>query len=181
MPPASEASRFAANGGIRLHYVVAGAGPPLLLLHGIPDFWNGWRRQIEALHGRHRVAAMGLRGFNLSDKPADVAYYLASHPEIATQLAQETWTHDALAHGPMKRLLDSFLVASATPSPSTAQHAADTKTGSALALVPPPQAPKPPNPVRTQAPVSADSDQPGDDASLEDHERYFHKGGRRRR
>jgi pimeloyl-ACP methyl ester carboxylesterase len=41
MPPANEVSRFAANGPIRLHYVVAGAGPPLLLLHGIPDFWNG--------------------------------------------------------------------------------------------------------------------------------------------
>src|SRR5262249_11274699 len=75
MQPASEASGFAANGGVRLHYVVAGAGPPLLSLHGIPDFCNGWRHQIEALHGRHRVAAMDLRGFNLSDKPADVRAY----------------------------------------------------------------------------------------------------------
>jgi pimeloyl-ACP methyl ester carboxylesterase len=75
MSPASEASGFAANGGVRLHYFVAGAGPPPLLLHGIPDFWNGWRRHIEALHGRHRVAATDLRGFNLSDKPADLRAY----------------------------------------------------------------------------------------------------------
>jgi pimeloyl-ACP methyl ester carboxylesterase len=75
MPSASEASRFAANRGVRLHYVVAGAGPPLLLLHGIPDFWNGWRHQIAALCGRYHVAAMDLRGVNLSDKPTEVRNY----------------------------------------------------------------------------------------------------------
>jgi len=33
----------------RLHYVAAGAGPPVLLLHGFPDFWYGWRQQIGPL------------------------------------------------------------------------------------------------------------------------------------
>jgi pimeloyl-ACP methyl ester carboxylesterase len=68
-------SRFAANGNIRLHYVVAGAGRTLLLLHGIPDFHNGWRHQISALGARCRVAAMDLRGFNRSDQPSGAHSY----------------------------------------------------------------------------------------------------------
>ena len=68
-------SCFATHGRIRLHYVVAGAGPVLLFLHGIPDFWNGWCHQLGALVGRYRVAAMDLRGFNLSDSPSDVLAY----------------------------------------------------------------------------------------------------------
>jgi len=134
-----------------------------------------------ALQAAPNISAVMVEALLASDKPSEIAYHLATHPDVAAQLAQETFNHPPTAYEPMKRLLESYLVASATPSPSTAQHAADKKTGSALALVPPPAAPKPPNPVRTQAPVSADSDLPGDDASLEDHERAFHKGGRRHR
>ncbi len=68
-------SRFAKNGNIRLHYVVTGSGRALLFLHGIPDFHNGWRPQIRALAAHYRVAAMDLRGFNLSDKPSGVHSY----------------------------------------------------------------------------------------------------------
>jgi len=134
-----------------------------------------------ALNASPTISGVMVEALLAADKPAEVAYYLATHPEITTELSRDTINHDPSAYGPMKRLLDSFIVASATPSPPTAQHAADKKTGSALALVPQPAVPKPPNPVRTQAPVSADDELPGDDASLEDHERAFHKGGRRRR
>ena len=65
-------SHYAGNGAVRIHYVVAGRGPTVVLLHGIPDFWNGWRYQIGPLSTGHRVAAVDLRGFNLSDKPAGV-------------------------------------------------------------------------------------------------------------
>ena len=75
MAALTEESRFATNSGVRLHYVVAGAGPLILFVHGIPDFWNGWRHQLAALGTRYRVAAMDLRGLNLSDKPADVRAY----------------------------------------------------------------------------------------------------------
>jgi pimeloyl-ACP methyl ester carboxylesterase len=68
-------SRFAKNGNIRLHYVVAGVGRALLFLHGIPDFHNGWRRQICSLGAYYRVAAMDLRGFNCSDKPSGGHFY----------------------------------------------------------------------------------------------------------
>lgn len=64
------------GGGIRLHYVEAGSGPLLVLLHGFPEFWYSWRRQIPALAaaGFH-VVAPDMRGYNLSDKPADWRAY----------------------------------------------------------------------------------------------------------
>jgi hypothetical protein len=34
---------------VRLHYVEAGDGPPIILPHGFPEFWYGWRLQIEPL------------------------------------------------------------------------------------------------------------------------------------
>ena len=45
--------------GIRLHFVTAGDGPPVLLLHGFPETWFAWRHQIPALAGRYRVIAPG--------------------------------------------------------------------------------------------------------------------------
>jgi pimeloyl-ACP methyl ester carboxylesterase len=59
------------GGGVRLHYVEAGEGPLLVLLHGFPEFWYSWRRQLPALAaaGFH-VVAPDMRGYNLSDKPA---------------------------------------------------------------------------------------------------------------
>jgi pimeloyl-ACP methyl ester carboxylesterase len=62
--------------GIRLHYVEAGAGPLVVLLHGFPEFWYSWRHQIPALAAAgFRVRAPDLRGYNDSDKPAGVAPY----------------------------------------------------------------------------------------------------------
>ncbi len=61
------------GGGVRLHYVTAGPsdGPLVVLLHGFPEFWYSWRRQIPALAGAGlRVVAPDMRGYNLSDKPS---------------------------------------------------------------------------------------------------------------
>jgi pimeloyl-ACP methyl ester carboxylesterase len=56
--------------GVRLHYVEAGEGPLVVLLHGFPEFWYAWRRQIPALaQAGFRVVAPDMRGYNLSDKP----------------------------------------------------------------------------------------------------------------
>lgn len=65
--------------GIRLHLVEAGAGPLVILLHGFPEFWYSWRRQIPCLaeQGFH-VVAPDLRGYNQSDKPPGVASYRSS-------------------------------------------------------------------------------------------------------
>ena len=61
---------------VRLHWVEAGSGPPVLLLHGFPEFWWEWRRQIQPLaDAGFRVIAPDLRGYNLSDKPRGVSAY----------------------------------------------------------------------------------------------------------
>lgn len=56
--------------GSRFHIAEAGEGPLVLLLHGFPEFWWAWRRQIPALaDAGFRVVAVDLRGYGASDKP----------------------------------------------------------------------------------------------------------------
>jgi epoxide hydrolase 4 len=63
-------------GEVRLHYVEAGEGPLVVLLHGFPEFWFGWRHQIPALAAAgFRVVAPDMRGYNLSSKPSGVGAY----------------------------------------------------------------------------------------------------------
>jgi pimeloyl-ACP methyl ester carboxylesterase len=70
------AHREALVNGVRLHYVEGGLGQLVVLLHGFPEFWYCWRRQLPALVGAgYRVLAPDLRGYNLSEKPAGVASY----------------------------------------------------------------------------------------------------------
>jgi len=64
--------------GIRLHVVQAGpqSGTPVVLLHGFPEFWYAWRKQIPALvEAGCRVIVPDQRGYNLSDKPKGVKAY----------------------------------------------------------------------------------------------------------
>jgi pimeloyl-ACP methyl ester carboxylesterase len=64
--------------GINLHVVQAGPvdGPLVILLHGFPEFWYSWRKQIPALvEAGYRVLVPDQRGYNLSDKPHGVAAY----------------------------------------------------------------------------------------------------------
>jgi epoxide hydrolase 4 len=59
--------------GLRLHIVSTGPhnGPPVILLHGFPEFWWAWREQLRYLDSiGFRAIAVDLRGFNLSDKPS---------------------------------------------------------------------------------------------------------------
>ncbi|MEZ4334075.1 MAG: alpha/beta hydrolase [Myxococcota bacterium] len=57
--------------GVRLHYVRAGQGDPVVLLHGFPQTWYMWRKVIPALAERYTVIAPDLRGFGESGKPID--------------------------------------------------------------------------------------------------------------
>lgn len=63
-------------GDVRLHAVETGEGPLVVLLHGFPDFWYGWRGQLDALaQAGFRVVAPDMRGYHLSEKPAGVWSY----------------------------------------------------------------------------------------------------------
>lgn len=68
--------REAVVNGVRLHYVEAGSGPLVVLLHGFPEFWYGWRHQIGPLAAAgYRVIAPDMRGYNQSEKPPSVHAY----------------------------------------------------------------------------------------------------------
>ncbi|QQK78212.1 alpha/beta hydrolase [Salicibibacter cibarius] len=63
--------------GTHIHVVEQGEGPAVLLLHGFPDSWYLWRRQIPALaEAGYRVIAPDQRGFGESDKPVGKSAYL---------------------------------------------------------------------------------------------------------
>jgi pimeloyl-ACP methyl ester carboxylesterase len=68
-------SGFADSGGVKIHYVTAGKGPLLVLIHGFPDFWYTWRAQMPELSKTHQVVAIDQRGYNESDKPDGVENY----------------------------------------------------------------------------------------------------------
>ncbi|HEX5924987.1 MAG TPA: alpha/beta fold hydrolase [Baekduia sp.] len=62
--------KYVTVNGVRLHYVEAGEGPLVVLLHGFPEFWWTWRHQIPALVAAgFRVVAPDMRGYAESDKP----------------------------------------------------------------------------------------------------------------
>ena len=62
--------------GVRLHYVEAGEGPLVVLLHGFPEAWFSYRHQLSSLAqaGFHAVAP-DMRGYNLSSKPRGLRRY----------------------------------------------------------------------------------------------------------
>ena len=66
---------FADSDGVKIHYVTAGKGPLVVLLHGFPDFWYTWRDQMPALAKHFQVVAIDLRGYNKSDQPEGVENY----------------------------------------------------------------------------------------------------------
>lgn len=66
---------FVDSGGVKIHYVTRGEGPLVVMLHGFPDFWYTWRKQMPAIAETHQVVAIDLRGYNKSDKPEGVESY----------------------------------------------------------------------------------------------------------
>ncbi|HEX8719486.1 MAG TPA: alpha/beta hydrolase [Pyrinomonadaceae bacterium] len=70
---------YAQVGDVRLHYAECGGGERLVvLLHGFPECWYSWRKQMPVLGRRYRVVAPDMRGYNLSDKPERVEDYRMS-------------------------------------------------------------------------------------------------------
>lgn len=64
------------NEGVGLTCTILGSGPPVIMLHGIPDFSGGWHYQIDALSKSHQLIIPDLRGFDASDPPVGRDNYL---------------------------------------------------------------------------------------------------------
>ena len=62
---------YADSGGVRIHYATLGdpKDPPVLMIHGFPDYWYSWRFLMADLWPDHFAIAIDQRGYNLSDKP----------------------------------------------------------------------------------------------------------------
>lgn len=83
--------RYLEGNGVRLHYVEAGSGPLVVLLHGFPEYWYTWRYQIPALVAAgYRVVAPDLRGYAHSSKPEPVGAYAVDHvaDDVARLIAE---------------------------------------------------------------------------------------------
>ncbi len=84
--------------GARIHLVEEGSGPLVLLVHGFPEAWYSWRRQIPALAAAgYRAVAIDVRGYGRSSKPADPAAYrmlahVADNVGVVRALGEETAT-----------------------------------------------------------------------------------------
>ena len=61
--------RMVPVGDVKMHSVIGGNGPPLVLIHGFPQTWWEWRHMMPQLASRHTVVAVDLRGAGHSDKP----------------------------------------------------------------------------------------------------------------
>lgn len=68
---------------VRLDYACQGTSaegePTILMLHGFPEFWMGWSKVMDLLAQDHRVIAPDQRGYNTSDKPAEIGDYALDH------------------------------------------------------------------------------------------------------
>jgi len=80
-----------AAGGLNFHVAEAGAGTPVLMLHGFPQHWYAWRKVIPMLPGC-RLICPDLRGFGWSDAPRrgyDVSTLTADMLALMDALALE--------------------------------------------------------------------------------------------
>jgi pimeloyl-ACP methyl ester carboxylesterase len=84
-------SRYVNAGDVRLHAVTGGDGPPLLLIHGWPESWYGWRMVMPELAKDFSVVAVDQRGMGISDKPQ-------SGYDAGTQANDMVAVMDALGH-----------------------------------------------------------------------------------
>ncbi|MEU7892116.1 alpha/beta hydrolase [Nonomuraea sp. NPDC049152] len=88
-------SRMAQVGDLRMHYLIEGEGPLLMLLHGWPQTSHCWRHLISPLAEHFTVVAPDLRGYGLTDKPRtgfDKRTMAADVRELARRLGHERVT-----------------------------------------------------------------------------------------
>jgi len=88
-------------GSLRMHYVLEGSGPLVVLLHGFPEFWWSWRFQIAPLAAAgYRVVAPDLRGYNETERTGpydldtlsgDIASLIAHLGESRATIVGHDW------------------------------------------------------------------------------------------
>ena len=102
--------------GIRMHYVTAGQGEPLLLLHGTPKTHYYWYRLIPLLTERFTVVAPDLRGFGDTDRPpAEEGYDWLTNAADVTEL-MTLLGHEAFhVHGEDRGAEFAYAVAATSP------------------------------------------------------------------
>jgi pimeloyl-ACP methyl ester carboxylesterase len=92
MPECEFSHRYANLDGVRLHYVTAGKGAPVVLLHGWPQTWYEWRHVIPVLADKFALVAPDLRGLGDSSRP------ISGYDKKT--VANDVWKlmHDHLGH-----------------------------------------------------------------------------------
>jgi pimeloyl-ACP methyl ester carboxylesterase len=88
------ASHYTQVNNLRIHYLEAGEGEPILLIHGFPTSSHLWRNVIPELAKTHRAIAIDLPGYGLSDKPLDVKYDFAFFEEVLEGFLDALDIHD---------------------------------------------------------------------------------------
>jgi pimeloyl-ACP methyl ester carboxylesterase len=101
--------------GTRLHYVTAGEGPPVMLLHGWPQTWYEWRHVIDLLADEYQVVAPDLRGFGYSAKPA-AGYDAGTMAADLAALADHLGLRDVTVLGHDWGAVFGYVYAAKTPS-----------------------------------------------------------------
>ena len=89
---AAPQDKYATNAGVKIHYVVEGKGPLVVMIHGFPDYWATWKPLMAELSkAGYRTAALDNRGYNLSDQPEGVAAYAMPNlvGDVAAVIAAE--------------------------------------------------------------------------------------------
>ncbi|SOD71463.1 pimeloyl-ACP methyl ester carboxylesterase [Jatrophihabitans sp. GAS493] len=82
--------------GGRIHLVEQGVGPLVLLVHGFPESWFSWRRQLPALAAAgYRAVAIDVRGYGRSSKPSEIEAYrmlelVADNVGVVRALGEDT-------------------------------------------------------------------------------------------
>jgi len=91
-PAAKPQDRFTQNGDVKIHYVVQGKGPLVVMIHGFPDYWATWKPLMATLSAAgYRTAALDNRGYNLSGQPKGEAAYAMPNlvGDVAAVIAAE--------------------------------------------------------------------------------------------
>ncbi len=85
--------------GVKINYYEAGQGPPILLLHGFAACAYTWRHLIPPLAAAHRVFTLEMKGFGLSDKPADGHYAVSDQADIVAEFIRRQNLNDLVVMG----------------------------------------------------------------------------------